>query len=473
MSSLKDMQESLRQGISVSFPEHFESLEYARSLDAQDELSSFRDEFLIPSKTSLCKTALDGSLPDQNDPCIYFVGNSLGAQPKAVRAHLDAHLETWASIGVNGHFTSLSDSPLPPWQDLAESCAALSVDIVGAAADEIILMNSLTANLHLLLASFYRPTADRYKIIMEWKPFPSDFYAVESQISWHGRDPKDAMVLIQPDDDGSGNGAIISTESILSVIDNTPDAALLLLPGIQYYSGQFFDMPRITAHARARGLVVGWDLAHAVGNVELRLHDWDVDFAVWCTYKYLNAGPGAIGGAFVHARHGGTQNSETFRPRLAGWYGGDKSVRFNMDNVFVPTPGAAGFQLSNPPAGDLAVAKAALGVVQRAGLRRMRDKSLVMTAYAERLLAEVLRRGAGDEFTVLTPRDARERGAQLSVRFKEGLMAGVAERLLEGGVVCDQRKPDVIRVAPIPLYTTFADVHRFMEILGDALNGKK
>jgi kynureninase len=421
---------------------------------------------------------------------IYFVGNSLGAQPKAVRRHIEAQLETWASIGVNGHFTALGNSPLVSWQDMAADCAARSVDLVGASsADEIVVMNTLTINLHLMMASFYRPTERRHKIICEWRPFPSDYYAIESQIQWHGLEPARSMVLIQPDE-----GFLIPTERILATIDEHADeTALLLLPGIQYYSGQLFDIPRITAHARARGIVVGWDLAHAAGNVELRLHDWDVDFACWCTYKYINAGPGSIAGAFVHERHGkvewpsseengsngsngasSIQGRPSFRPRLTGWYGGDKSVRFLMDNKFVPTAGAGGYQCSNPSAMDLACLSGALSVFNKTSMHALRSKALVLTAYAEHLLlamdAETSPRTV---FRILTPTDPAQRGTQLSVQLLEdGLLDSIIPALEHNGIMCDKRKPDVIRVAPVPLYSRFEDVWSFMQVLRGVLGLK-
>ncbi|KAK0637486.1 pyridoxal phosphate-dependent transferase [Bombardia bombarda] len=484
---------ALRAGQSVQFPLEAKSLEYARGLDAEDDLGHLRDQFLIPTRGSLKKKALNGTLlgkgpngattnqdQDDNTPSIYFVGNSLGAQPKAVRSYLEAHLETWASVGVNGHFTQYDNSPLVSWQDMAEDCATKSAAIVGASPGEIVIMNSLTANLHLMMASFYRPTEKRHKIILEWKPFPSDWYAIQSQITLHGFSPATSMVEVQPDP--SPNNFYISTATILSTIDAHADsAALLLLPGIQYYTGQLFDMPLITRYAQDRGIVVGWDLAHAAGNVELALHDWNVDFAVWCTYKYLNAGPGAIAGAFVHERHGkvgrdGSGKAE-FRPRLSGWYGADKSVRFNMEKEFQPTAGAGGFQLSNPSAVDLASLSAALGVFGMTSMARLRDKALVLTAYAEWLLDGVL---AGDgnggdggpPFRIITPRSPLERGTQLSILFGEGLLERVSKRLVENGVVFDVRKPDVIRIAPVPMYCTFVDVWKFGDIFKEAMNSK-
>lgn len=357
---------------------------------------------------------------------------------------------------------------------MAADCAAKSAAIVGAAhPSEVVIMNTLTVNLHFMLASFYRPTDKRHKIILEWRPFPSDWYAFQSQIEWHGLDPEKSMVEMQPDET-----LYLSTEKILATIDeHAEDAALLLLPGIQYYTGQLFDIPRITTHAQERGIVVGWDLAHCAGNVELQLHDWNVDFAVWCTYKYLNGGPGSMAGAFVHERHGKVDMSSgkpVFKPRLSGWYGADKNVRFNMDKEFQPTPGAQGFQISNPSAIDLTSLAAALSVFNKTSMKDLRSKALVLTAYTEHLLDEIVRRqpeGEEPAFKIITPRDPLQRGTQLSLLLRDGLMDTVAAALEEHGVVCDKRKPNVIRVAPVPMYCRFEDVWKFMEIFEAAVRG--
>lgn len=496
---LSSFVDRLRNGKPAGFPSEANNLSFAQSLDSQDSLSHLRDEFILPTRASLRKKALDGTIPgnpstkqngtsngsstngasssDGSEQGIYFVGNSLGAQPKAVREYINAQLETWASIGVGGHFTDLGNSPLTNWQDMAADCAKKSADIVGSSPYEIVIMNTLTANLHFMMASFYKPTEKRHKIILEWRPFPSDYYAIESQITWHGLSPEKSMVKIEPD-----KNFLIPTEKILATIDEHGDeTALLLLPGIQYYSGQYFDIPRITAHAHSKGIVVGWDLAHAAGNVELRLHDWDVDFACWCTYKYINAGPGSIAGAFVHERFGGVEWPEgndnsgrpSYRPRLTGWYGGDKSVRFNMDNRFVPTAGAGGYQVSNPSAIDLASLSGALSVFGKTTMRDLRSKALVLTAYAEYLLDEMNAESGKELFTILTPRDPAQRGTQLSVLLAEGLLDSVIVALEENGAVCDKRKPDVIRVAPVPLYSRFEDVWKFMQVLRGALGLKK
>ncbi|KAF2759835.1 kynureninase 2 [Pseudovirgaria hyperparasitica] len=496
---------ALLQGHSITFPESANTREYAASLDAQDPLAALRADFIIPTKASLAAKSIpvatstlqtttlrndsaqdltttttttttttnnaDATTAEDNEPAVYFCGNSLGCQPKAVRTYLAAHLDTWASVGVQGHHHGLTASPLPAWQDLAAQASSQSAAIVGAQPDEVIIMNTLTINLHLMLASFYTPTAQRHKIICEWKPFPSDYYAVESQLRLHGRDPAASLVLVQPD-----ANALIPTAKILAAIDeHADDAALLLLPGIQYYSGQLFDIPRITAYAQARGIMVGWDLAHAAGNVPLKLHDWNVDFAVWCTYKYLNAGPGSIGGCFVHEKHGavtysdGVDSVPMFRPRLTGWYGHDKDTRFLMDNKFRPTPGAAGFQCSNPSVVDLASLSGALSVFNKTDMASLRAKSLLLTSYAEFLLDGILERYEG-AFTVLTPRNVAERGAQLSVLLRDGLLEKAGDFFKNAGVVCDQRKPGVIRVAPVPIYNNFTDVWKFMEVLEKAIS---
>lgn len=370
----------------------------------------------------------------------------------------------------------MDNSPLTQWLDMAEQCASRSADIIGASPHEIVIMNSLTVNLHLMMASFYKPTAKRHKIILEWKPFPSDYYAIESQVVWHGFDPEKSMVKIEPEN------SFIPTEKILSTIaEHADETALLLLPGIQYYSGQLFDIPRITAFAKELGIVVGWDLAHAAGNVELKLHDWGVDFACWCTYKYLNAGPGSIAGAYIHERYGKVEWKEgsekpLYRPRLMGWCGGDKSVRFDMDNKFIPTPGAAGYQISNPSIVDLASLSAALSVFNKTTMRDLRSKALVLTAYSEYLLDGILedakKHAKGNTtplFKSLTPRDPHQRGTQLSLLLRDGLLENVMDALERHGALCDKRKPNVIRIAPVPLYTRFEDVWTFMQVLRGAV----
>lgn len=347
-----------------------------------------------------------------------------------------------------------------------DAAISQSARIVGARESEVAVMETLTANLHVLMSSFYKPTAQRHKIIIESKAFPSDHYAVESQLQIHGFDPEDAMICIEPP---SHESPLLPTNHILSVIDkHASSTALILLPGIQFYTGQFFDMKAITAYAQERGIVVGWDLAHAVGNVPIQLHDWNVDFAAWCNYKYMNCGPGAIGGLFVHERHGNVDKSTTngksaasYRPRLAGWWGSDKETRFAMTNHFTPIPGARGFQLSNPSALDLSAVLASLSVYAMTDMASLRAKSFLLTGYLEHLLTTD---GMSPErpYAIITPRDPMQRGAQLSLRLESGLLEGVMASLEEEGVVVDERQPDVVRVAPAPLYNNFQDVWRFV-----------
>ncbi|KAG8631061.1 hypothetical protein KVT40_000201 [Elsinoe batatas] len=475
--------EQLRRGEKPSFPSEADSLEFAEQLDQRDEIKHFRDEFMIPTKAQLKRTTLEeneatSAMPESSeDSVIYFCGNSLGLPPKRTQKYLDSYVKTWGSIAVNGHFKHMQDSPLVPYQDLAAECAKKSADIFGASPEEIVIMNTLTVNLHLMMARFYRPTEKKFKILSEWRPFPSDFYAIESHIEHHNRSAKEAMVLVEPDE----GSYVISTSRLLNIIDdNADELALILLPGIQYYTGQLLDIPTITAHAHKRGITIGWDLAHAAGNVGLRLHDWDVDFACWCTYKYMNSGAGAIAGAFIHSKHGDNDRN----CGLKGWYGGDKSVRFKMDNNFVPTPGAQGYQLSNPSAVDLTCHLSSLSVFSQTSMSALRSRSLLLTAYAEHLLLSILApsssspsssnlSGAQESkeklFKIITPSSPLERGAQLSVLLREDKMEQVSAAIEANGVVCDKRKPGCIRVAPTPLYNTFEDVWRFVQIFKEAL----
>ena len=451
-----------------SFPAEADSLEYAKSQDTKDPLHHLRSEYVIPSKANLKarKLAKPGL---SNEDGIYFCGNSLGLQPKAMQTYIQAQLDTWSSIGVQGHFTNIEDSPLSTWQDMAATAAKSMARLVGAHPEEVAAMNTLTVNLHLLMASFYKPVGKKSKILLEWKAFPSDHYAIESQIRWHGYDPKENMLMLEPDDDHT-----ITTEKVLKAIDdNIDEIALVMLPGIQYYTGQFFDVERITAHAQSKGLMVGWDCAHAAGNVPLKLHDWNVDFAVWCTYKYMNAGPGSIAGAFVHERHGRVEYDEhdqpKFTPRLSGWYGGDQQSRFKMDNNFRPIPGAGGWQCSNPSAIDLTALCASMSVFDKTSIDDLRQKSLRLTCYLEHLLDLVNDEHDGSPFRVITPRDVSQRGTQLCILLKEGLLQPISSALEEEGVIADKREPGVIRVAPVAMYNTYEDVWRFVDIFRQAI----
>jgi len=418
--------------------------------------------FRVPTKGDLrrktiSKSSTTSKRPDDDDPSIYLCGNSLGLQPTLTQKYMQQYLDTWATKGVFGHFTDISDSDLAPWLHVDDDVVPEMARIVGAQPSEVAVMQTLTANLHLMLASFYRPDANRYKIILEGKAFPSDHYAIESQIRHHNLTPEDAMVLINPPT--PEETPLLSTEYILATIDaHASTAAVLLLPGIQFYTGQFFDIPRITAHAQSYGITVGWDLAHAVGNVPLQLHAWNVDFAVWCNYKYMNGGPGAIGGAFVRDAH-------FSRPRLAGWWGSSKTSRFAMANTFEPINGAGGFQLSNPSVADTTALRASLDVFKSTSMEALRERSLKLTGALEEGLKQSL---ASEYYSIITPADPAQRGAQLSVQLNPGLLEAVLLRLEEEGVVVDERKPDVIRVAPAPLYNTFEDVEAFVQIFGKA-----
>ncbi|GHB93688.1 kynureninase [Thermomonas carbonis] len=405
---------------------------YAQSRDAADPLRHFRDEFHLPLH--------DGK------PQAYFVGNSLGLQPKGARAYIEEVLDKWATQAVEGHFTG--QAQWMPYHELVRDPLAR---VVGAQPQEVVAMNSLTANLHLMLVSFYRPTHERPVLLMEAGAFPSDRYALESQLRVHGFDPADALVEVEPDEpDGTFSMATIER----AIGEHGPRLAAIVWPGVQYRTGQAFDLKEITRLGHAAGATVGFDLAHAVGNLPLQLHDSGADFAVWCHYKYMNSGPGAVAGCFVHERHARTE-----RPRFAGWWGNDQSVRFKMGPHFDPTPGADGWQLSNPPILGLAPLRASLDQFDRATLPALRAKSEALTGYLEQLIDAELR----DVLQVVTPREASRRGCQLSIRVIGGRERGrdLFEFLATRGVLGDWREPDVIRISPVPLYNTYADVLRF------------
>ena len=453
--------------------DHASGRKRAEELDLNDPLKDLRKEFIIPTKASLQKKDLHENIERDSEPsCIYFCGNSLGLQPRRTSERVIEHLEAWANKGVTGHFAEHGPN-LPPFLHVDDMAAKKMAPIVGAAQSEVALMETLTANIHLMLASFYRPTKERFKIIIEGKAFPSDHYAVESHIRHHGHEPGKAMVLIEPED---ANSFTLNTSHILNTIDNhAATTALILLPGVQYYTGQYLDIPTITAFAHSRDILIGWDLAHAVGNVDVHLHDWDVDFAVWCNYKYLNSGPGSIAGLFVHQKHGYVDleavraGENGYRPRLSGWWGGDKSTRFQMGNKFVPIAGAAGFQLGNPSALALTTVLASLEVFSLTSMAAIRKKSIALTGYLADLLQQSQDdRSPSDFYSIITPLDAAQRGAQISVLLKPGLLPGVLKALEDACVVVDERKPDVVRVAPAPLYNTFTEVFEFVDIFQKA-----
>jgi kynureninase len=462
----------------------------AAALDQADDLRHLRDEFVIPTRAdiqrqTLAQNAATAAQPDDHGvPCTYLCGNSLGLQPKRTAVRIRQYLDTWGTQGVQGHFKPLDDSPLPTWLDADAHAAKMMAPVVGADASEVAVMQTLTANLHLLMSAFYRPDPKgRHKIILESKAFPSDHFAVISQIQHHGLSPETSMVTLKSP---SSEDNVLTTAEVLSLIaEHAADAALILLPGIQYYTGQLLDIAAITAFARERGIFIIWDLAHAVGNVPLALHDWDVDAAAWCTYKYLNGGPGCIGGLFVHERNSRVATTApaesssaapdgSYRPRLSGWWGNDKGTRFAMATTagFQPVAGAAGFQLSNPSILDLTSLTASLEVFAEAGgVAALRAKSRQLTAFLEHgLEAGGLSEPARALVRVLTPANPDRRGAQLSLRLlAPGLLAPVLDGLLAAGVVVDERKPDVIRVAPAPLYNSFADCAAFVRALDTAL----
>jgi kynureninase len=416
--------------------------EYAAARDAADPLRAFRDEFHLPLH--------DGAQQ------AYFVGNSLGLQPKGARAHVEEVLDKWATEAVEGHFTG--QAQWMPYHELVRDPLAR---VVGALPHEVVAMNSLTANLHLMLVSFYRPTRERPVVLMEAGAFPSDRYALESQVRFHGFDPAGALVEVQPDeDDGTFSMAAIER----AIAEHGPRLAAIVWPGVQYRTGQAFDLREIARLGHAAGAIVGFDLAHAVGNLPLQLHDSGADFAVWCHYKYMNSGPGAVAGCFVHERHANTK-----RPRFAGWWGNDASVRFRMDPEFNPTSGADGWQLSNPPILGLAPLRAALDQFDRATMPALRAKSEALTGYLEALIRAEL----ADALQIVTPGEPARRGCQLSLRVVGGRERGRAlfECLAAHGVLGDWREPDVIRISPAPLYNTHADVLRFARTVLEWRNG--
>jgi len=411
----------------------------ALELDRQDPLGGFAGRFAFPESP-------DGS------KAVYFTGNSLGLMPVKAREYVGQELDDWSRLAVEGHLHAKN-----PWLPYHEFLTEPMARIVGALPSETIVMNGLTVNLHLMMVSFYRPTTERYKIMIERGAFPSDQYAVKSQLEFHGRGPQDGLVELAPRE----GETTLRTNDILETIDREGDnVALIMLGGVNYYTGQAFDMPAITAAGHAKGCVVGFDCAHAAGNLELRLHDWNVDFAVWCSYKYLNGGPGAVAGAFVHERH-----SRAFDlPRFAGWWGNNKHTRFLMGPDFDCLPGAEGWQLSNPPILQMAALRASLEIFDDAGMTALTEKSQKLTGYLESLILEI----ADERISIITPSDSAERGCQLSIRVKnadKSLFNAITER----GIFADWREPDVIRVAPVPLYNSFADVYQFSQILAQSL----
>jgi kynureninase len=419
------------------------NLESARQFDGRDMLRDFREQFLLPKV--------------KETEIIYFTGNSLGLQPKDAGAALERELEDWGRFGVEGHFHARH-----PWFSYHERFTDGTASLVGARREEVVVMNQLTSNLHFLLVSFFRPQGRRVKILTEQRPFPSDTYALASHLQFHGLDPNEHLVEVQPRE----GEHTLRTEDILAKIEELGDKlALVLFSGVQYYTGQFFDIAAITGKAHAVGALAGFDLAHAVGNVPLCLHDWQVDFACWCTYKYLNSGPGSVGGAFIHERHV-TGNL----PRFAGWWGHDKKTRFQMGPEFSPMPTAEGWQVSNAPVLNMAIHHLSLTQFVTARMDRLREKSLVLTGYTEAVIKEV---GAkhGVNLEIITPADPAQRGCQLSV-IAHGKGKLLYDRLTQEYVSVDWRAPNVIRLAPVPMYNSFEDVYRFGKALEKCLSGQ-
>lgn len=415
------------------------TIDQVDEMDANDSLSDFRHRFHFPE-------AKNGVEP------IYFTGNSLGLMPKRAREYVEQELTDWERLAVEGHLHAKH-----PWLPYHEFLTEQMAAIVGAKPIETVVMNSLTVNLHLLMVSFYRPTSSRHKIVIEKGAFPSDQYAVESQIRFHGYDPLTSLIELKPREGES----TLQTDDIVETIDRESSSiALVMLGGVNYYTGQAFDMKTITQAGHKAGAMVGFDLAHAAGNIELKMHDWGVDLAAWCSYKYLNGGPGAVGGAFIHERHAASFDL----PRFAGWWGHDKETRFLMRPEFKPLAGAEGWQISNPPILQMAALRASLEIFEEAGMPALTEKSRKLTAYLESLIDNI-----GDErISIITPRDPNQRGCQLSIRVRGGERS-LHERIIERGVFADWREPGVIRVAPVPLYNSFDDVFRFAEILSDCV----
>ncbi|GLU42470.1 kynureninase [Allomuricauda sp. NBRC 101325] len=417
------------------------TLEFAKQLDAQDKLSKYRNEFHFPQV--------------KGKDVIYFTGNSLGLQPKSTQAYVDEVMKDWSELAVEGHF--YADKP---WWDYHERLAEGLAKVVGAKPKEVTVMNTLTVNLHLLMVSFYRPTQKRFKIICEEKAFPSDQYMLQSQTRFHGFDPSEAIVEVKK---RKGEHAW-HTEDILQKIEEVGDElALVLMGGVNYYNGQVLDMEAITKAGKAQGAFVGWDLAHGAGNVELNLHDWDADFAAWCSYKYMNSGPGNASGVFVHERHLGKEDI----PRFEGWWGTKKETRFLMKPEFDPTETADAWQLSNPPILSLAPYLASLEIFEEVGMKALIEKRDKIVAYLEFVLHEIDKE-VDSTFEIITP---EARGCQLSV-FLHGEGRSLFDYLMENGVITDWREPNVIRLAPAPLYCSFEDMYHFGQILKQGILSK-
>ena len=411
------------------------TLAYARQLDSEDPLASYRDKFHIPKDNN-------------GQDWLYFTGNSLGLQPKTTQKYIQQELDDWANYGVEGHFEAKN-----PWMPYHELLTASMAKIVGAKPIEVVVMNTLTTNLHLLMVSFYRPTKTKFKIVIESDAFPSDRYAVQSQLQFHGFDPAAGLVEWRPRQ-GEELLRIEDLETILAAQGD--EIALLLIGGVNYYTGQYLDLKRIAELGHAKNCMVGIDLAHGAGNVSPDLHDSGVDFAAWCSYKYLNAGPGSLGGLFVHEKHANNRDL----PRFAGWWNHNKETRFNMRQPFDVMKGAEGWQLSNPPILSMAAIKASLDMFDEVGMKALRIKSEKMTGYFEYLIHQI----NSDSIKIITPSNPKERGCQLSIQVKNADKS-LHKKLTENNIITDWREPDVIRCAPVPLYNRFEDVYKMVTVL--------
>ena len=415
-------------------------LDFALEQDQKDPLAHFRGRFHFPETKT-------------GKPFIYFCGNSLGLQPDTADQYIKEELDAWKKLGVEGHLTGKR-----PWLTYHELLTHYSAKLVGALDREVVVMNSLTVNLHLLMTSFYRPNGKRKKILIENNAFPSDRYAVQSQLKIHGNHPKEDLMILNPD-----QGETITTEWILDCFEHHGDEiTMVLIGGVNYYSGQAFDMEAITKKAHEYNCLVGFDLAHGAGNLHLKLHDWGVDFAAWCGYKYLNGGPGAPSGVFIHERHLGKSDI----PRFEGWWGHDKSTRFQMPDEFVPTTSAEAWQLSNPSIFSMAPLLASLELFHEAGIENLRKKSEKLTSYLEDLLENELE----DEIEIITPKSIEDRGCQLSLRLKT-VIPNIMDELHRQGILADWREPDVVRIAPVPLYNNFEDCYQFVQRMKKIVRG--
>ena len=416
-----------------------EELSFAQAMDKDDQLGDFRSQFHIPTQAN-------------GEEHIYLCGNSLGLQPKSISAALEQELTDWKNYGVEGHFHAKN-----PWMPYHEFLTEAMAKVVGALPQEVVVMNTLTVNLHLMMVSFYRPVGKRTKIVIEKDAFPSDKYAAQSQIRFHGLDPKASLIELE----ARAGEDCLRHEDIQKVIDDQGDEiALIMLGNTNYYTGQFFDMKKITDWGHAKGCLVGFDCAHGAGNVELNLHESGCDFAVWCSYKYINSGPGSLGGVFVHERHSEDKNLNRFE----GWWGHNKETRFKMRDDFEPMVGAEAWQLSNPPILSMAAIWASLKIFEEAGMSNLRNKAVALTGYLEYLVNQL-----GDEVVkIITPSDPEQRGCQLSIQVRNANKE-LYNRITKRGVIADWREPDVIRVAPVPLYNSFEDVHRFASILKEEI----